>query len=184
MLHLRKLLQMRRIRPLISKILPNLKHLFKSSNGRLFEWGFKSDSEINIGIVVIMMGNKWSCCRSRSRIIQNRSLNLNKVMLTIKIPQSLIKLGLKEESRIGFRIHRHIKISFSIQILLIAQAVEFFRQRSNRLGKKFESWNENCEFSFVSFEDFSFYSNEISEIHHLFHEFVSRHHSGFALWKV
>ena len=118
--HIRELLKVLRTRSLIAVGAPDLEGLRESTcHESLLPEFADTDAHIDIDIEVIVMGREGSCLRSTRRMLDRRSLDLEKSFCFHKIASHFPEFRLAVEHRTEVIVHRHIEVSLSIALIVI-----------------------------------------------------------------
>gem|GEM_PF-5782281 len=104
---------------------------------------FWTNPQEKLFIKIIVVSNKWFCSSSRSRISQNWSFYLNKIIFKIKISKSFYKFASQFKSFKTFFICYQIKVSLSVNSFYISKSVKFFWKWSYSFAQNLKLFYKN-----------------------------------------
>ena len=114
-----------------------------------------------------MMGFERTGCSATGNIVQHRRFYFQKATVVQVLPDTLDDLRPFNKRILYFRMDDKIQIALAVTRFFIGQAMEFFRQRTQGLGKQCPLFYAYCRFTGMCRKDRAFYADNVTNVEQL-----------------
>ena len=140
---------------------------FQTADEQALQVQFRRNAQVNIHVEGVVVGLEGTGSRAAGNRVQHRRFYFQKAPFVQILTNALDNLGPFNKRVFYFRIDDEIQIPLAIARFLIRQAVEFFRQGTERLGQQRPFFNADRRFARVSRENNPFDADDIADIQQL-----------------
>ena len=140
---------------------------FQAADEEAFEVEFRCDTQVDVHIEGVVMGLERTGCSAAGDGMEHRRFDFQEVAVIEVFADALDDLRPFDECVFDFRIDDEVEVALARPRFLIGQAMEFFRQRTERFGQEGPFFDADRRFACMGDEDCPFDADDITDIEEL-----------------
>ena len=119
---------------LIPEVAVDLEHALEAADDQTLQIKLRRDPQIKLHVQRVVMGLEWPRGSTAGDRMHHRRFDFEVTMADHEFAHRLDNFRAHDKGIAHLRIHDQIDIAHAIALFGIGEAVEFFRQRADRLG--------------------------------------------------
>ena len=137
-LHRGELWVMREVGALVSELTTKLVDALKTANKQALQWKLGCNAQVVLGVQRVVVRDERLCICAAKNLLENRGLNLHVAVRLHELTDDGDDLGALAEHVADLGVHDKVNVALAITNLAVGEAVELFRQRTQRLGENLQ----------------------------------------------
>ena len=122
--------------PFVAKVAIDLEHLFETTNHQALQVQLGCDAQIHFHVQRVVVRDERLGCRAAGDRLKHRRFHFQIAVPDEEFAYRSDDPGARDEYFARVPVRDQIEIALAVFLLLVGQAVEFFRKRAQRLGQQ------------------------------------------------
>ena len=141
-----------------------LEHPFEAAHHQALQVELGRDAQEQLHVEGIVMGRERPRVRATRDRVHHRRLDFQVAAVEQELPHRLHGARAREEGPARILVHHQVEIALPVTLLLVGQAMEFFRQRAQRLGQQADGRHAHREFAGLGAEQHAGCADDVAKV--------------------
>ena len=152
------------VHALVAEDAADLINLVKAADNQAFQVQLQRDAQVHVHVQGVVMGDERPCGGAACDVVQDRGLHLQVTLGVEEASQLADDLGALDKDVAHLRVDDQVNVALAVAQVGVGQAVEFFRQRQQRLGQQDSFGGTDGDFAMLGAEHLALDADDIADV--------------------
>ena len=163
-LHGSELWVVREVGALVSELATKLVDALKSADKQALERELGCNTQVVLGVQSVVVRDERLCVCAAKNLLKNRSLNFHVAVRLHELADDGDDLRALAEYVADLGVHDEVNVALAITNLAVVEAVELFRQRTQRLGEDLQRGHRQGKLAAARAHDSAGCANDVTKV--------------------